>query len=183
MTYSPDIHHRRSIRLRGYDYAAFGTYFVTLCAHQRECLFGSIADGESCLNDAGLVMERLWLKLPERFPDVVLDEYVVMPNHFHGIIVISDRRGEPCVRPMLGVDEPCVRPMLDVDEPRVRRQPVAIGKPGDHKDRPYGTQDNSVGRIVQAFKSLTTSNMCEACRRCIGSRFPAAYGNATIMNG
>ena len=156
MTYSPDIHHRRSIRLRGYDYAASGTYFVTLCAHQRECLFGSIADGESCLNDAGLVMERLWLKLPERFPDVVLDEYVVMPNHFHGIIVISDRRGEPCVRPMLGVDEPCVRPMLDVDEPRVRRQPVAIGKPGDHKDRPYGTQDNSVGRIVQAFKSLTT---------------------------
>lgn len=141
MTFNPEIHHRRSIRLREYDYSSASAYFVTVCAHGRECLFGNIADGEMRLNYAGRVVEQVWLKLPERFPYVALDECVIMPNHFHGIIVLNDSnncRGEPRVRP------PC-------DHPHFNRQ-----NQGEHKVRPYGTHVDSVSRVVQAFKSLTT---------------------------
>ncbi|GAB7026582.1 transposase [Geotalea toluenoxydans] len=148
MRYDPDIHHRHSIRLQKYDYAAVGAYSVTICTQGRECIFGDITNGEMHHNDAGRMVREWWLKLPDKFPGVMLDEYVIMPNHFHGIIVMSGR-GEPCVRPPLGV-------ALGFAEPCVRPDPIAIEKPGDHKDRPYGTRDNSLGRIVQAFKSLTT---------------------------
>jgi len=102
MTFNPDIHHRRSIRLREYDYSLVGAYFVTVCANGRECLFGDCADGDMRVNDAGRMVVDIWNSLPERFPNVALDEYMIMPNHFHGIIVLEDaneRRGEPCVRP------------------------------------------------------------------------------------
>jgi putative transposase len=75
MQYNPDIHHRRSIRLPGYDYAGGGGYFVTICACGRECLFGEIGEGEMRLGDAGRMVEYSWSALPERFPHVALDEY------------------------------------------------------------------------------------------------------------
>ena len=86
MNYDPEVHHRRSIRLRGYDYAQPGTYFVTMCSHRRECLFGEVVDGEIRLNDMGEMIERWWLELAKKFQSVEIDEYVVMPNHFYGII-------------------------------------------------------------------------------------------------
>jgi putative transposase len=90
MIYNLDIHHRRSIRLREYDYSSTGAYFVTICVHGRECLFGEITDCEMKLNDAGRLVEGVWKGLPGRFPHVELDECIIMPNHFHGIIVIAD---------------------------------------------------------------------------------------------
>lgn len=93
MNFNPDIHHRRSIRLREYDYTASGAYFVTLCALQRECLFGEIVDGEMRLNDMGDIVANTWEWLGTQYPYVDLEEWVVMPNHLHGIIVISDSRG------------------------------------------------------------------------------------------
>lgn len=90
MTYNPDIHHRRSIRLREYYYSATGAYFVTICVQGRECLLGEITDYEMRLNDSGRMVEAVWKGLPERFTQVELDEYMIMPNHFHGIIVITD---------------------------------------------------------------------------------------------
>ena len=90
MKYNPDIHHRRSIRLREYDYAGAGAYFVTVCAHERQCLFGGIREGVMTLNEAGMIVESVWQALPDRFPQIVLDEFVVMPNHFHGIVVIQN---------------------------------------------------------------------------------------------
>jgi len=141
MTFNPDIHHRRSIRLREYDYSLVGAYFVTVCANGQECLFGDCADGDMRVNDAGRMVVDIWNSLPERFLNVALDEYMIMPNHFHGIIVLEDaneHRGEPCVRPALD-------------------DPIENGcRAGDHNDRPYGTHVGSVSRIVQAFKSLTT---------------------------
>jgi len=88
--YDPAIHHRRSIRLQGYDYSQGGAYFVTLCAQDRECLFGEIVNGEMLLNDAGRIVANSWEWLAEQYDHVSLDEYVVMPNHAHGIIVITD---------------------------------------------------------------------------------------------
>ncbi len=83
-------HHRRSIRLQGYDYTQSGAYFVTIVAEGRECLFGEIVDGEMHLNRAGRIVQREWERLPRRFPHVQLDAFVVMPNHIHGIIVIAE---------------------------------------------------------------------------------------------
>lgn len=86
--YNPHIHHRRSIRLKGYDYSQAGLYFITVCVQNRECLFGRIANREMILNDAGTMVQNEWLKLPERFKNIRLHEYVVMPNHFHAILEI-----------------------------------------------------------------------------------------------
>jgi len=90
MPYNPDIHKRRSIRLKGYDYSSEGAYFITLCTHHRECLFGEIKDGKMMLNEYGKMVEQIWLKIPERYNDIILDEFVIMPNHFHGIIIINN---------------------------------------------------------------------------------------------
>lgn len=130
---------RRSQRLHDYDYSQAGAYFVTACTQGRVCRFGSIANGEMGLNDAGRMIESVLYSLPDRFPNVEFDAHVVMPNHVHAIILLSDsrlRRGESCILP---------------------------GGEGDHKDRHYapsaarGTQRGSLGRVIQALKSLTTN--------------------------
>ena len=79
--YDPDIHHRRSIRLKGYDYSQVGAYFVTICAQNRECLFGEILDGEMALNDPGRMVEKWYRELENKFPDIVCDQCAIMPNH------------------------------------------------------------------------------------------------------
>ena len=88
------VYHRKSIRLRGYDYTQAGAYFVTMVTHHRDCLFGEIKDGEMTLSDLGVIADECWRAIPAHFPFVDLGAHVVMPNHVHGIIVI-DRRGTP----------------------------------------------------------------------------------------
>ena len=80
---------RRSIRLQGYDYSQAGAYFVTICTQNRECLFGEIMNGEMRLNDAGRIVVDEWLQTAKIRAEIELDEWVVMPNHFHGILVLS----------------------------------------------------------------------------------------------
>jgi putative transposase len=90
-SFDPQRHHRRSIRLKGYDYSQAGAYFVTICTQGRICLLGDVVNDQMELNNAGRLMESVWLDLPNRFSTVELDEFVVMPSHMHGIIVIVDR--------------------------------------------------------------------------------------------
>lgn len=90
MGYNPEKHHRRSIRLKDYDYSSEGCYFITLCTQKREFLFGDIEDGKMILNEYGKIVDLIWNKLPERYP-IEIDGYVVMPNHFHGIVNIKNR--------------------------------------------------------------------------------------------
>jgi REP element-mobilizing transposase RayT len=90
MKYNPDIHHRRSIRLRGYDYTQAGAYFVTACAHARECLFGEIVEGEMRLNAYGQIALECWQAILDHCAHVNLDAFVVMPNHVHGILLLVD---------------------------------------------------------------------------------------------
>jgi len=85
--FDPKIHHRRSIRLKGFDYASPGKYFITICCNQGACLFGSVAGDEMILNDAGSMIDRWWQKVPGKFPDMALDVYQIMPKHFHAIII------------------------------------------------------------------------------------------------
>ena len=90
MKFDPQKHHRRSIRLKDYDYSRAGAYYVTINVQNRECLFGEIVDSEMILNAAGKMIEEQWLALLERFPDIELDVYQIMPSHAHGIIVIVE---------------------------------------------------------------------------------------------
>jgi putative transposase len=88
MKYNSQKHHRRSIRLKEYDYSQPGGYFVTVCTQGHEHLFGEILDGEIKLNRYGEIVKECWHDLPNHYPCVKLDEFVVMPNHVHGIIII-----------------------------------------------------------------------------------------------
>ncbi len=88
MSYDPEKHFRRSIRLKGYDYSRPGMYFVTLCTQNRECLFGEIVNSEMQLNEFGKIVDEEWRRSPEIRNEIELDEYSVMPNHVHGIITI-----------------------------------------------------------------------------------------------
>jgi len=90
MRYDPNKHHRRSIRLKGYDYTQAGVYFVTIVTQNRACLFGDIVAGEVRLNAFGQAVAETWLWLATQYGYVELDEWVVMPNHLHGIVVITD---------------------------------------------------------------------------------------------
>lgn len=93
MINNPTSHRRKSIRLQGYDYSQAGLYFITVCTHNRVPLFGEIIDGVMALNAAGQIVEKCWCAIPEHFPQVTLDEFVVMPNHVHGIITIGTTVG------------------------------------------------------------------------------------------
>jgi REP element-mobilizing transposase RayT len=100
MAFNPEIHHRHSIRLPGYDYSLPGYYFVTMCARDRECSFGNIENNKIVLNETGMIVEKQWHDLPVHFPGIELDRMVVMPNHLHGIIAITDPRRGAVVAPI-----------------------------------------------------------------------------------
>jgi REP element-mobilizing transposase RayT len=89
MAFNSDIHHRRSIRLKNYDYSQKGTYFITICANNKDCFFGEIVEGEMELNDAGKMIYKEWQELTVRFHNIQLDKFVIMPNHIHGIIIVG----------------------------------------------------------------------------------------------
>ncbi len=130
---------RRSIRLAGYDYSQAGAYFVTICAQEEENVFGEIANGEMALNDTGKMVENNWNKLPQRFPNVALDEFVIMPNHIHGVIAI----GAPIVGAQNG----------DV----VGARDNYCGVDAMPDDRATTRVAPTLGGIIGAFKSITTN--------------------------
>lgn len=132
MKYDPDKKHRRSMRLEGYNYAQQGAYFVTICTFNRECLFGEVKNGEMHLNDFGMVAYKEWKQTSVVRPYVELDEFAIMPNHIHGIVVIeSDQAGTPHVT---------------TDEPT-----RTFGKP----------ISGSLSSIVGAYKSMVTRQINE----------------------
>jgi putative transposase len=95
-----DKHRRHSLRLQGYDYTQEGAYFVTVCMRNRACLFGDISDGKMILNDAVRPAEKCWKDIPAHFPDIELDEFVIMPNHVHGILSITAAVGAKKFSPL-----------------------------------------------------------------------------------
>ena len=104
MQYDPTKHNRRSIRLKGYDYTQSGYYFITICTHQKSCLFGAIVNNKSNLSKFGQIAFACWQAIPEHFSRIELDRFVVMPNHVHGILIMTndDGRGKAVPRPYEG---------------------------------------------------------------------------------
>lgn len=92
MPYDRFRHHRRSIRLKGYDYAGIGAYYVTICVWDRECLLGEIIDDKMVLNEFGRIVSDEWAITPEKRTNIILDVFVVMPNHLHGVFIITENR-------------------------------------------------------------------------------------------
>ena len=148
MKYDPQKHHRRSIRLKGYDYTQPGAYFVTICTYQRMHVFGEVIDGEMVLNETGKIAWDEWFKTAAIRPYVKLyeNEFVVMPNHAHGIIHIVEQVGTP----RGGVQDAEDTQAGEQTEQwaRQRRAPTreAFGKP----------VPGSVPTIVRAYKSAVT---------------------------
>jgi len=95
MKYDPEVHHRRSIRLKGHDYSRPGAYFVTTFIHGRESIPGTIVDDALRLSKAGQIVRGVWMNLPRHYPNIQLDEFCIMPNHIHGVIIILDNP-RPC---------------------------------------------------------------------------------------
>ena len=160
MSYNPNIHHRKSIRLKGYDYSQQGLYFITICCQNMKCLFGQIIanpqivvhnvpKAKMVLNDAGKMIETEWLALTNRFTNIILHEFIVMPNHFHGIIEIT--AGAPLVGAQITNDVGAHTP-----------NDVVTHTPNDvisgSKGRPQGCAPTTttIGDIMDAFKSITT---------------------------
>lgn len=91
MSYTPLIHHRQSIRLKGFDYSSVGYYFITICCFERLPFFGNIINGQMLLNENGLIAQNEWLNTINKRQNVELDAFVIIPNHIHGIIHIKNR--------------------------------------------------------------------------------------------
>ncbi|MDX9750010.1 MAG: hypothetical protein RBT71_02895 [Flavobacteriales bacterium] len=141
--------HRRSIRLPGYDYTRAGAYYVTVCTHQRAHAFGQVTDGVMRNSAMGDIVQRCWDAIPEHMPMVICDAFVVIPNHVHGIVVITEQADVPPpvgagnFPPLRGVEQdPTEPPPDDPDAPRKR--PIAI------------MVKNSLGHIMQTFKAAVS---------------------------
>ena len=137
MKYDPDKHHRRSIRLPGYDYSQPGAYFVTICVDRRECLFGDVVDGQMRLNQYGEIVADEWQRSSVIRQEIELDAWVVMPNHFHGIVIIN--------------------PVGANGRSPLRRSPLRRSPPGNYV-RPQ-MKPKSLSSLMAGFKSITTKKI------------------------
>jgi REP element-mobilizing transposase RayT len=141
MKYNPDIRHRRSIRLQEYDYTGPGAYFITVCTQNGECLLSDVVKGKMVLNQFGEVVKKEWLKTFDMRRDLILDEYIVMPNHFHGIIIIANNN---------------TKTIDNFGRGTLQRAPTfeQFGRP----------VSNSIPTVIRLFKSSTTKQINEFCQ-------------------
>jgi len=160
--YNPNIHHRRSIRLKGYDYGQAGLYFISICCQDRACLFSEIVgvqnfeplreqNNESpkmILNDAGKITNECWMEIPKHFPNAVLHEHIVMPNHVHGIIELISE-------PVGAENFPPNKNRADDYSPNKNRMNDVNGADdvnGAENFPPLRLPSKTIGSIVRGFK-------------------------------
>lgn len=137
--FNPQIHHRRSIRLKGYDYAQAGLYFITICCQNRIHRFGEVVDGKMVCNAFGRIAHDEWLKTPEIRPSVELGEFIIMPNHMHGIIRLLDR-GE-------------------FHSPDNTTNELHVNDNKGEFNSPPQSPSQTVGAIVRGYKSAVTKQL------------------------
>ena len=135
--YDPDIHNRRSMRLKRYDYSKAGAYLVTVVTQERLTLFGDVVDGRMRLNPAGEMVQRIWKEMPDRFPQIVMDTFIAMPNHVHGIIILAGTG-------LAGTQNSYKRPDIETRT----RAATRVAPTEDGRTR--------LGNVFGVFKSLTT---------------------------
>ena len=166
-----DIHHRRSIRLKGYDYSQAGLYFITICTQNRLCLFGKIKNGKMILTDAGTMIQTLWHEIPVYYRGFNIHEFVVMPNHIHGIIqIISHPQpvgAGPCACPINEWQQTTGQPRgvaptwqyRKTGQPRGVAPTMSLSRTGQ-----YHKSVMSLSDIVHRFKTLTTKRYTDGVK-------------------
>ncbi|MCL2760890.1 MAG: hypothetical protein FWD70_04495 [Desulfuromonadales bacterium] len=161
--YNPDIHRRRGMRLREYDYTKDGLYFITICTYEREPLFGGIANAEMSLSKAGAIAAETWLEISARFSNVELHDFIIMPNHVHGIIeIVGARFIAPDINPisindsnegMINSNECSMNPDEDVMyNGAINRAPTGGGFAGEKNPMHH----MNLARIIRWYKGRTT---------------------------
>ncbi len=200
--YNPDIHHRRSIRLKGYDYSRRGHYFITICTQNRLCLFGDIENGAMESNDAGRMMFHWYAELENKFQGIRCDTMICMPNHIHFIVyntVGADLRVRPGMSPDAGpgmspdarpvispgvhpgippVPRPDTNPNVQPDQFRENGQidTGAVQAGQTHRSAPTvvasASEPVTVGTVVQWFKTMTTNAYIRGVKQNGWTRFP-----------
>ena len=168
---------RKSNRAEGYDYAEAGWYYVTVCTHELRTMFGDVVDGEMVLNSAGEIATAVWEGLPERFPLVSIDAFIVMPNHMHGIVVINEgpmsetKEGEYPVGVRAQFIAPLPQRRQTSDSPsnsRAARQGAincARTQEGSTPQeassaQPFGNKNpKALGNIMRVFKAVATDRV------------------------
>ena len=153
MSDQPNEHHRRSLRLKGYDYSQAGAYFVSICAYNRECLFGEIESGLMRLNEYGEVVASEWMRSAEVRSEIECGEFVVMPNHFHGIVCIVGAYGNT---PIYGNTPLCGNTPMSRDE----QQRVCVHD-GAYCHTPLRSPSRNVGAMVRGFKGAASRRINE----------------------
>jgi putative transposase len=158
--------HRRSVRLKAYDYAQAGAYFITVCTHRRNCLLTTIADEETVLSRYGEIVQKCWDEIPSHFAHAELDTFVIMPNHLHGIVILTDTStshtgGTVGAQHMDGLRSDIVG-APHVDDPRLN---TVVNNVGAQHAVPSTTQafhslpPGSLPTIVRSFKSASTKRI------------------------
>jgi REP element-mobilizing transposase RayT len=143
-------HNRQSIRIPGFDYSQPGSYYVTICAHQRERLFGSIRNGVMVLNEYGRVVADAWVHTSIVRPNIELGDWIIMPDHIHGIIqIVADENGNPDVGAMRRI-APTTEDIIS--------NPIEINDPNTIQN-PHGARPGSIGAIIGQIKSITAKRI------------------------
>jgi len=153
MRVNTDLRGRRSIRLKGWDYASPGWYFVTICVQNRECMFGHIANNKIFLTDAGRMIEKIWLNIHEKYLGIALDEFVIMPNHIHGIVGLYVGAG-PCACPSASMDA-----INHQGRGRASARRTAYGSPRTENRL-------SLPDLIRQFKTMTAKRYSEGVIQC-----------------
>ena len=171
MKYNPDIHQRRSIRLKDYDYSQTGLYFITICTQGRLRLYGKIIKGEMILNDAGISVNKWWNELECKYKNIELHEQIVMPNHLHGIIKIinnpagivgADRRVCP-IDVNNAIDANNTNDTNTINNINTMDNIGGMGK-GEHSGSP-------LHETIQWFKTMTTNEYIRGVKQKNWQRF------------
>ena len=168
MNYDPAVHHRRSIRLQGYDYSLIGSYFITICTYNHEMLFGKIDDGAMQLNEIGQIINLTWFDLVNHIQNIELGPFVIMPNHIHGIVNIVDRSESASIG--INREDSCERSGIDGvesvrnDKVRAGLEPAPTGKIFDGKNLYHSNIPvvrTSLSEIVRQFKTFSARKVNE----------------------
>jgi len=131
-------------RLKGYDYTRNGLYFITICTQKKIPCFGEINDGKMILSETGIIVYKFWMQIQDHFPNINLDEFIIMPDHIHGIIIIKSKSE---TKSEIKCDNMVETPNLGVST----GTSIQIGKSGN----PYW-KSNSIGSIINQFKRICT---------------------------
>jgi len=163
MNFDPEKHHRRSIRLKGYDYSRAGMYFITICVQNRLHLFGAVNNGKMLLNDTGRMVEKWYFELENKYPDKKCHDMVVMPNHFHCVVEnINIRDGNDASIDING---------LSVTDAHITDAHVGTSLRG----RPYGVDNKrfgaTIGDAMDWFKTMTTNEYIRGVKQFGWQRF------------